>query len=332
MCLVFLYLFAIFCGCSAPSEEITGDMPTKPSPIENEPSSIPSATESPEPSDVDEPPEDFGMMEIFVFDIGKADAILITTENHAVLIDTGEEKHGHEIADYLISKNVNEIDCLIITHFHKDHVGGADTIIRNLTVKEVIVPNYGKESKHYNRFIAAMDEAELNYNALKETVKFTLDNAEFTVYPPWQEYYHYADSVTDEDEDYDSDDENDDVPNENNFSLVVSVNHGNNNFLFTGDAKSKRLKELLMTDSIYYTDYDFLKVPHHGRFNVRGIDFIYTIRPKYAVITCSQDNPADERIIRALEATGAEIFFTLNGNVYCISDGKSLKTEYRGQN
>ena len=276
----------------------------------------------------------FSKMEIVIFDIGKADAILITTENYTVLIDTGENKHGQQIADYLWNLGINRIDYLIITHFHKDHAGGAGSIIRNLAVKEVIVPNYGKESKHYDRLIAAMEEAELESSILTETIEFTLDGAEFTVYPAQREYFYYDDD--DESEDYDEDledseDENISITNENNYSIVVSVSHGENHFLFTGDAKSARLKELFATEEIMSADYDFLKVPHHGRYNKRAIDFIYMLKPEYAVITCSADGyyPADKRVITALEDSGSEIYFTADGNVHCISDGMNLTVEYK---
>ena len=279
---------------------------------------------------VEETKIDFGVFEIFVFDIGKADAILMTSDNYTVMIDTGEYKHREIIEEYLLSRDISVIDYLIITHFHKDHVGGAGAIIQNFTVSEVIVPNYGKDSKHYERFAEAMAEKELEYNVLIETLELTLDGIQFIIYPPNQEYYYYGDETDDEeDEDNDGDDEDDenkseDVPKENNFSLVVSVTHGNNNFLFAGDAKSKRLKELLSIGEILATRYDFLKVPHHGRYNKRSEEFIYMTKPEYAVITDSADNPADERVVAALEAVDAEIYFTSDGNFYCRSDGYSI--------
>ena len=282
---------------------------------------------------------EFGVMEIFVFAIGKADTILITTENHTVMIDTGENKHGPAILDYLLRCGITEIDYLVITHFHKDHVGGAHVIINNLDVKEAVVPNYGKESKHYDRFIAAVNDAKIEQTILKEIIKFTLDGVEFTIYPSHSEYHYYGNSDIDDEQDddeYEDENEKDDdddigenITNENNFSLAVSINHGENNFLFTGDAKSKRLKELMSAEDIANTRYDYLKVPHHGRYNKRSEEFIYTVRPKYAVITCYPENPSDERVVAALENIGAEIYFTTNGGIYCESDGQSLIIEYR---
>jgi beta-lactamase superfamily II metal-dependent hydrolase len=68
-------------------------------------------------------------------------------------------------------------------------------------------------------------------------------------------------------------------------------------------------------------------VPYHGRYTKRSREFIDAINPKYAVITCSSDftdKSGDNRIISALEKTGAEIFLTPKGDVCCISDGRAM--------
>jgi len=283
---------------------------------------------------------DLGIMEIYVFNIEKADAILITTENYTILIDTGERSHGQIIVDELLNRGISKIDTLIITHFHKDHLGGAATIIGTLPINEVIVPNYGKESRHYDRFNTAMNEAGLESNILTEIINFNYDNISFTIYPSLLEYHFYGDNEDESDEGDGDEGDNDDgatagyetaagdgatdAPNENNFSLAASINHGNMNFLFTGDARSRRLRELLSIKEVSEIQYDFLKVPHHGRHSGRSIEFINTIRPAYAVITCSSDSPADDRVINALKNIDAKIFFTTEGSVRLISDGRSL--------
>ena len=50
---------------------------------------------------------------------------------------------------------------------------------------------------------------------------------------------------------------------ENDFSLVVRLTHGDVRFLFAGDAENARLAELLDEGDLAS---DVLKVPHHGRY------------------------------------------------------------------
>ncbi|MCL2099306.1 MAG: MBL fold metallo-hydrolase [Oscillospiraceae bacterium] len=284
-----------------------------------------------------------GIMEVSVFDTGKADAILIQTETNTVMIDTGENKHGQNIAEYIQSLGITTIDYLIITHFHKDHVGGAHIILNSFEVREIIVPDYGKESQHYDRFAAAAERTGTVPLILTEPLRFTADNTEFAVFPPQSGYHFYAapsdggraddeyDEDLIEDENENEDEESENVTNENNFSIIVSAVHGENNFLFTGDAKARRLREAMRTPEIFLTDYDYLKVPHHGRYNKRSVEFIHTVRPRYAVITTSSEIgiTADKRVVSALEEAGAEIFLTTDGGVYCLSDGERLSVEHR---
>ena len=266
------------------------------------------------PENTPPPHRESGIMEIYVFGLANADAILITTENYVVMIDTGENQHGRQIVSHLINENICHIDYLIITHFDRDHVGGAHTLVRYLDVRNIIVPNYGKESRHVERLEIAMANAGLEAVVLTETLRFTLDEAEFVIYPSGLEFFFF----------YDIDDDEGgatDAPRENDFSIVVSVAHGENNFLFTGDAMAVRLEELLEIDEIIDTDFDFLKAPHHGRHNRRSVQFINAISPRYSVITCCEERPADERVVTALEDVGAEVYFSKHGDVHVRCDG-----------
>ena len=50
---------------------------------------------------------------------------------------------------------------------------------------------------------------------------------------------------------------------DNDFSLCISVTHGENRFLFPDDAELVRLSEIMeQTDGTF----DFLKVPHHRKY------------------------------------------------------------------
>lgn len=243
---------------------------------------------------------DYGVLEITVLDIGKADAIILKTEYHTVLIDTGNDEDGDIIVQALNEQGVETIDHLIITHFDKDHVGGADTILRLMTVQNVIQPDYEEESNQYAGYLKALGKVGITPISLHETFSFTLDDISFDIYPSEKTQYD----------------------NVNNFSLVISVRHGEKSFLFAGDAMANRIKELLAMGNI---KHDFLKVPHHGDFNKRSEAFFEAVSPAYAVITCSADIPASDETVAVLKQTGAEVYLTTNGSVTCISDGYSLE-------
>lgn len=242
-----------------------------------------------------------GNIEIVFFKVGKADSMLLTIGEDSVLIDTGEDDDGEEITEYLDKQGIESLDYLILTHFDKDHIGGADTVLNEVSVGEVITPDYETASTDYEEYLEALEKNNLTATSLTEALIFTIDSVEFAIYPP-------------EESSYDSD---------NDYSLVVSVQHGENSFLFTGDAEEIRLEEL-QAQSDFNLAHTFLKVPYHGRYIANSTAFFTSVDPDYAVITSSEKNPEDEEVVEALEALGTEVYFTRNGNIYLNSDGETI--------
>lgn len=239
-----------------------------------------------------------GELEFSVLKVGQADAIIMKTENYSVVIDCGEEDDGGEVLEKLSGMGIDKVDFLFITHFDKDHVGGAAEVISNTEVMEVITPHYESGNDEYIEFKDAVPEQR--WLKLTEDMIFTLDDVLFEVYPPKKASYAESD---------------------NNYSLAISVTHGDNRFLFTGDAEAIRLTEIMYDAK---GEFDFLKVPHHGKYNSNTKKFIEAVKPAYAVVTCSDKNPADERTVGALDNFGCETYYTLNGDVGVISDGSEI--------
>ena len=242
---------------------------------------------------------------VYCFSAGKADAFLLYTENSAVLIDTGESGFGKTILAYMEAQGIEKLDYLIITHFDKDHVGGAKKILESLEVGTVLQSNCPKDASAYNKYTAALEAAGLEAVTVREDLTFTLDGVVYTVNPPAQETYASDES--------------------NNSSLIVSVKSGQNRLLFAGDAEDARLSEFLATDP---GQYDFLKVPYHGHWQSALQTLIKTVSPSYAVITSSDDEPEDEQTLDLLAQLGVETFLTRTGAVTIRSDGTTLTAEY----
>ena len=241
-----------------------------------------------------------GLTVVF-FDVGKADATLIYDGEMAVLIDAGENGDGKALAAAIRARGIGRLDLLIITHFDKDHVGGADKILENIEVARVLEPDYDKDSKQYRQYREALEVAGLKAEALTANTAFTLGGCSFAI-----DVANKADYGEDE---------------ENDFSLVVRLTHGNVRFLFAGDAENARLAELLDEGDLAS---DVLKVPHHGRYADLSAAFFAAVSPQYAVITSDEDGPEDPETVLALQAAGAEVLLTRTGTVELASDGKSV--------
>lgn len=242
-----------------------------------------------------------GEFDFTVLKAGQADAIFMQTQNHSIILDCGEKDDGGKIVELLKEKNINNVDYIFITHFDKDHVGGFPEIMENITASNIIVPNYEGNNDEYAEYLKTVNEKELNITSLTKDTSFVLDDVLFEVSTPKKKYYAESD---------------------NDFSLVISVTHGKNTFLFAGDAEKDRLEEVI---SEFGEHYDFLKVPHHGRYNKNTEKFLNTIKPTYSVICDSKKNPAEDKTVSLLESVGSEIYSTKNGNISVSSDGKEIK-------
>ena len=236
------------------------------------------------------------------FNVGKADAILLYNGEMAVLIDAGENGDGKDVAEAIRARGIERLDLLIITHFDKDHVGGADKILENIEVGRVLEPDYDKDSKQYRQYREALEEQGVGAEALCENTSFTLGGCEFSI--------DVANRTTTA------------RTRENDFSLVVRLTHGDVRFLFAGDAENARLAELLDEGNL---ESDVLKVPHHGRYAGLSAAFFAAVSPEYAVITSDGDDPEDPETVRALEAAGAQVLLTREGTVEITSDGEDVR-------
>ena len=116
------------------------------------------------------------------FDVGKADSMVIQSENGTVVIDCGEKGDGKELVKYLKDQDISTVDCLIVTHYDKDHVGGAAKLINKLKVKRVLGPYYQEFSEENDNFRDAMKNAGIEPEYIRTDRSFELDGAEYTVY------------------------------------------------------------------------------------------------------------------------------------------------------
>ena len=244
-------------------------------------------------------------LEVVCFQAGKADAFLLITPESAVLIDCGEKGFGKTILAELEARNIAKLDLMIITHFDQDHVGGAARIINNFPVERILQSNSPKDSEEYEKYIKAVKNASIEPETVRENLSFALDGVVYTVNPPKRTKYNSDSS--------------------NNSSLIISVTNGLNRFLFTGDAEDERLEEFL---TLNWGTYDFLKMPHHGRWHEPLPLLVEMTAPRYAVITSSDEELEDSETLDLLESSGVETFLTRTGQVIVHSDGAELTVAY----
>lgn len=245
-------------------------------------------------------------LNVFCFQAGKADAFLFWNDEGAVLLDTGVSGYGKTILAKLNELGIERLDYLIISHFDKDHVGGAKKILMDFPVNTVLQSNCPKSaSSAYEKYGKALAERSLEPLTVRTPMCFILGDVLFAVDPPEREGYQESES--------------------NNSSLIVTVTHGDDRLLFTADAEDLRLAEFL---SHKPGSCAFLKLPHHGRYQSTLISLLDETTPDLALITSSDEEPEDSQSMELLESRGVETFLTRRGPVLIQSSGSGLTVAY----
>lgn len=231
--------------------------------------------------------------EITFLKIGKADAILVTTASHALLIDAGEEDDGKTILKLLERRRIQALDAVIITHFDKDHVGGAAEVLEGIPVLAVYDASYESESDEYRAYTGAIEAMATPRVRVTEQQTLTLGALRITLMPSQLE-----------------------TESDNDNSLVVSIDDGFNRFFFAADAEEARIEALLQQS---LAPHDLVKMPHHGRMKGNLKALLEALSPQYAIITDSDKNPADDETLALLKALGIATYETRDGDIRAIS-------------
>lgn len=237
--------------------------------------------------------------EVVFMNVGKADCILVKIEDKSIMIDTGLNSTKDKVVSELQDKGIDELDYLILTHMDKDHIGGADAVLDNLKVDNLIQADYSKDSKQYTQYVEAIEKNNIKPVLLHEKINVQINNTEINIYPPLKSTYSKS----------------------NDYSIIVEITYGRYNFLFAGDAEQERLAEFInMNDK----KYNIVKIPHHGKMNMLSEEFIKLISPSYSIITCSEEDKPDDEMIDLLNKYKSKIFLTTNGEVIIKTDGNSI--------
>lgn len=237
---------------------------------------------------------------IHFFDAGKADAILIKNKDKYIMIDTAEESFSNNILKYFKDNNINELDYLIITHFDKDHVGSAASIIDNIKILNILQSNYPKDSEYYLKYKASLEKNSITPITVEGNMEFSLEEMKIIVDGPTKIY---------------------DKNESNNSSLIVKLNYKNTDYLFMGDAENARIKDFLSEES---KTYDFIKIPYHGNELKRLPELLIQTNPTYAVITSSLEKKESTSTIKTLKELRIKYYLTRNGSIDLGSDGENI--------
>lgn len=249
-----------------------------------------------------------GCLEVHFIDVGQGDATLLKCDGETLLIDAAGEDKGTALRYYLMKQGVDKLDYLLLTHPDADHIGSADVILTKFPVENVIMSYYERESASYRNLKQTLEYKRMEPKIAEAGQSFDVGSAYCTVLGPLQEY---------------------ETPN--NASVILLVEHGENRFLFTGDAELEAEEDLLKYAEMLQADV--YKAGHHGSSTSSAESFLDAVNPSGAVISCAKGNEyghPHEEVLERFEERNIQVYRTdEQGTIVAVSDGRKITWDIR---
>ena len=259
-----------------------------------------------------------GELEVIFFDVGQGDAILINTPyDQQILIDGGPDNTVVQKLGEYMSFFDRDLDIVVLTHPHADHVTGLVDVVKRYDLGEVWATGALHTSGDYLAWLDAIKETAAPLRLITRPERLSLMPPDGVEGEPvvLEIFYPFLSLKDQKFEDL------------NDSSLVIRLVYGESEFLFTGDAGFKIEDELLAAG--IELSSDVLKVGHHGSAYSTGETFLQTVDPDYAVIQSGAGNSyghPHRRTLKLLQKYGVKILRNdLLGDVVLASDGQTVK-------
>ena len=218
-------------------------------------------------------------LQIHIIDVGQAESILIVQDGFTMLVDSGDNFTGDDVVKYIKNLGIDKIDIFLITHFHRDHAGGAHMIISSLDVKKIVCHKFSDLSTMQERFwyidMSISRSIRETFGSMSIFMESACENNKLKNFDVGDAKVYTLS-------------QNNDAVNVNNKSIVFKLVYGDFSMLFMADAESEVEKELLEEDADLSADV--LKIGHHGSKTSTTDEFLDKVNPKYAVVSCGNGN------------------------------------------
>jgi competence protein ComEC len=257
-----------------------------------------------------------GMLTVRFLDVGLGDAILIESPSgKTMLIDAGSGLMSRDMLSELETAGIMDLDVVLATHPHEDHIGGMGAVLTRYRVGQFIDAGIPHTTSTYENLVKQIEAWKIPYRKVRAGDTITLDpGVIFRVDNP--------DGTL-----LSSDDNENVAENLNENSLVLTLTYGNITFLLMGDATAEA--EQFLQKSGVSLDADILKVAHHGSSRSSGPGFLARVRPAVSIIEVGSPNPygyPSPATLSRLQETGSAVYRTdLHGTVIIATDGRTYQ-------
>ncbi|MGE5337238.1 MAG: DNA internalization-related competence protein ComEC/Rec2, partial [Gemmatimonadota bacterium] len=202
---------------------------------------------------------DAGEVWVTAIDVGQGMAILVESDEHALLYDSGPrysaeaDAGARVIAPYLRWRGIDRLDLLVVSHLDSDHAGGTASLLR---------------SEPIDRVWTSVDPGHPMFRPMqpqrcREGQRLGLGAMDVRVLHPLDADYEARGMTT------------------NAMSCVIEIRAGPHRVLLTGDLPAAQ--EVRLSARHTFDAASLLVAPHHGSRSSSSPLFVEAIQPKWVV-------------------------------------------------
>jgi competence protein ComEC len=242
-------------------------------------------------------------LQIAFLDVGQGDAIFIRFPNQkTMLIDAGNSSlrwnHGAKtVLPFLKSTGITELNYLVGSHPHGDHIGGFLHLLQSISVDTLVLSAYKYKSVMFKNILTFAIENDIPIKTVYRGDQLRPDSScRVYVLHPDSQFVHaetYSGAEC------------------NNSSIVLKVQYGENGILLTGDLEIEGEVPTFSYNS--FLECEILKIGHHGSSTSSSDHFVQNINPLVTVISVAKKNKfkhPSPKTLKRLRLAGIKIYQT----------------------
>ena len=201
---------------------------------------------------------------ISVINVGQGQSVSVFSGEDTLLIDCGgifsSDNAGDTVGRYLLSCGRKQVDLLLLTHLHEDHVNGIPVLMEYLPVKEIVFYAYSTdEDSQLDTILSAAESHGTKITAVGKEAEASLGRISIRMAEPL------------------------DVGDTNELCLFSIASIGEYDLLITGDAPKEAERRFLSENVL--PDIDLFVVGHHGSKTSSSEELLSAVPHATAVIS-----------------------------------------------